>query len=38
MDENHNKNKEAGWFEKFKGRREVGSAMTEFQAKFDALN
>lgn len=38
MDDGQNKNEQAGWFEKFKGRRKVGNAFTQFQAKFDSLN
>lgn len=38
MDENNNKNEEAGCFEKYKGNRRVNSKLTEFKSKYYALS
>jgi hypothetical protein len=36
-DEDHAANAESGWFDRWKGRRDVDNKLTEFKAKFFAL-
>jgi hypothetical protein len=38
MDEESGKDEETGWFDRWRGKREVGNKLTEFKAKFSALS
>jgi hypothetical protein len=37
VDDNNSKNEEAGWFDRWRGKRDINNRLTEFKAKYFSL-